>query len=134
MNSSNVGNRYPSSFGRYVIATNPSVPLSATGNAVATLSLVGTNSIIRRITVSLPSASVATGNIAIYTSNDGNTSNLVSANTVLTNVSATNTWQDLTLAAGAATKSYTSGAFYVCVNTAVAGTCQITVQGDVVSP
>ena len=76
---------------------------------------------------------MATGNIAILTSNDGNASNAVSNNVVLSNVSSTTTFQDLGLASGALTAVYSAGSLFVKVNTAVSGTVDIDVFGDVVS-
>jgi hypothetical protein len=78
--------------------------------------------------------SIATGSVTILTSNDGNASNAVSNATTLSSVTSTSTFQDVTLAAGAATSVYSAGSLYVKVNTAVSdGTCDITVFGDVVT-
>ena len=99
--------------------------------------------IIRRITVTNPAntaggtvPSMATANVTILTSSDGNTSNAVTtaAGQTLGNVTAANTWQDLTLVAGAATTAYTAPALFVKVGVAVANSSvNITVWGDVVN-
>ena len=133
MNSNHVGANYPSKFGNYAIAQQQTVSVGATGNAVATLSTTGTAYIIRRITIANASKSIATANVSILTTNDGNTSNAVATATLLSNISSTSTYQDLTLASGTLTTVYTAGALFVKVNTAVSGaTCDVTVYGDVV--
>ena len=134
MNANHVGSNYPDSFGSYAVAAAQAVDVSATGNAVATLATTGTSFIVRRITVANASKSISTGNVSILTTNDGNTSNAVASATLLSNVSSTSTYQDLTLASGAATTVYSAGALFVKVNTAVSGgTCDITVYGDIVT-
>ena len=133
MNSNHVGANYPNSFGNYAIAQKQTVSVGSTGNAVATLSTTGTAYIVRRITVANASKSIATANVSILTTNDGNTSNAVATATLLSNVSTTSTYQDLTLASGTLTTVYTAGALFVKVNTAVSGgTCDVTVYGDIV--
>ena len=129
------------------------VPLTANGNAVAVLPILsggigspyGNGSyIIRGITVTNPSntvsggtvPSMATANVAILTSADGNTSNAVTtaAGQLLANVTGVRTWQDLTLASGAATTAYAAPALFVQVNANVANAqANITVWGDIVS-
>jgi ATP/maltotriose-dependent transcriptional regulator MalT len=76
--------------------------------------------------------------VAILTSSDGNTSNAVVASTVLSNLTARNTYQDLTIASPYSTTTTVTGnqtqALYVLVNTAVANaTVDIRVYGDTVS-
>ena len=96
--------------------------------------------IIRRITVSNPSntaggavPNLATANVSILTSNDGNASNAIASAQTIGNVTGALTYQDLTLAAGTTTKSYNTNALFVLVTTAVANSAvQITVYGDVV--
>lgn len=133
MNSNHVGANYPSKFGSYAVAQQQTVNVGSTGNAVATLSTTGTAYIIRRITIANASKSIATANVSILTTNDGNTSNAVATATLLSNISSTSTYQDLTLASGTLTTVYTAGALFVKVNTAVSGaTCDVTVYGDVV--
>ncbi len=134
MNSSHVASRLPSHFGNVKLGSATGVDLTNAGNAVAQITIVnGTEYIIRRITVSQPSATVATGNVAIITSNDGNTSNAVSNNVVLTNANAAHTYVDLGLATAALATSYTAGALYVLVNTGVAGTVTVNVYGDIIA-
>ena len=135
MNANHVGALYPDSFGNFGIGHAASVSVAATGNAVAQIPIVGgTSYIVRRIVVANANKSIATGNVTILTSNDGNASNAVSNATVLSSVTSTSTFQDITLATGAATTVYSAGSLYVKVNTAVSGgTCDITVFGDVVT-
>lgn len=135
-------------FSSYRLSFAPGQSLAATGNAATTLPILnggigGGSFIIRRITVGNPSniaggavMNIATANVVILTSNDGNTSNAVTtaAGQTLANVTAANTWQDLTLVAGAASTAYTANALFVKVNTAVANAAvNISVFGDVVS-
>jgi len=149
-NPDSVAQNYPSSFGNYAIATASSVPVGSTGNAVVALPILSgglTNSgnavgsggvIIRRVTVQNPSSNVGTANVSILTSSDGNASNAVVAATVLSNLTATGTYQDLTIASPYSTTTALTGnitqALFVKVNTAVANaTVDIRVYGDTVS-
>jgi len=120
--------------------------LNTAGNAVITIPILNgglTNSnatvgsgsvIVRRVTVQNPIGSVASANISIGTTNDG--ANLVTANTVLSSVSAAGKYQDIssTATTSAVTGNVTQ-CFYVNVNTASgnANTVDIVVWGDVVS-
>lgn len=135
MNANHVGSLYPDSFGNFGLAQAVTVDVGSTGNAVAQLPVVGGNSyIVRRIVVANANKSIATANVTILTSNDGNASNAVSNATVLSSVSGTDKYQDVTLATGTATTVYSAGSMYVKVNTAVSGgTCDITVYGDIVT-
>lgn len=135
MIANHVGANYPDKFGRYALGECVNVSVGATGNAVATIPILGgTQYVIRQITVWNANASIATANVTILTSNDGNASNAVSNNVVLSNVSSTTTYQDLGLASGTLTAVYSASSLFVKVNTAVTnGTCDITVFGDVVS-
>jgi len=147
-----VGQNTPDSFGNFRLSFVPGQTVAATGNAVVALPIlsggIGTgygngSYIIRRITVTNPSntaggtvPSLATANITILTSNDGNTSNAVTtaAGQTLGNVTAANTWQDLTLAAAAATTAYQAPALFLKVGVAVANAaCNISIWGDVVT-
>ena len=141
-NGNRVGSNVPTSFARYVIGEARGVSVAATGNTVATIPImsggVTANTgayIIREITVMNANKSIATANVIVLTTSDGNASNNVSNATVLSNVSAATTkWQDLTLATSAATDAYTAGALFVKVNTAVSGgTCDIRVVGTPVN-
>ncbi len=141
-NGNAVGTNLPTSFGRYVLGEVRGVSVAATGNAVATIPILlgGLTAntgcyIVREVTVMNANKSIATANVIVLTSSDGNTSNNVSNATVLSNVSAATTkWQDLDLAASAATDAYTAGALFVKVNTAVSGgTCDIRVVGTPVN-
>jgi hypothetical protein len=145
-NPDSVGQKYPDSFGNYALASATAVSLAATGNAVVALpilsgGLTAGNSvatsgavIVRRVTIQNPSASVATGNISILTSSDGNVSNAVVANVVLSSMTGTGTFQDATISGGNVLVSgYNSQALFLKVNTAVSGTVDIRVYGDTVN-
>ena len=135
MNANHVGALYPNSFGNFGLGKAVGVSVAATGNSVAQIPVVGGSSyIVRRIVVANANQSIATGNVTILTSNDGNASNAVSNATLLSSVTSTSTFQDVTLATGTATTVYSAGSLYVKVNTAVSGgTCDISVFGDVVT-
>jgi hypothetical protein len=137
-------------FGNYAIASATTVPLGATGNAVIALPIlsggltygaaINTSGqvIVRRITVQNANKDASTANVSILTSNDGNTSNAVVAATVLSNMTAANKFQDLTVAspylASTTLNGNTVQALFVVVNTAVANaTVDIRVYGDTVS-
>ena len=150
-NPDSVGQLYLDSFGNARVAFAQAVSLASTGNAVVTLPLVGggltnggavSNSgsvILRKITVTSPVGSVSSANVAIYTSSDGNSANLVTANTVLSTLSAAGRYQDIALTgaygANTAISGTTTSALFVAVNTASgnANTVNISVFGDVVS-
>jgi hypothetical protein len=134
MIANHVGANYPDKFSRYAIGEVIGANLAATGNAVATIPILGgTQYVIRQITVWNANASVNTGNVIILTSNDGNVSNAVTGNVVLSNVTSTTTYQDMSLAAGTLTGTYSASSLFLKVTTAVSGTCDITVFGDVVN-
>ena len=139
---------YLDSIGNGRIAIAAATQINTAGNAVIALPFLNggltkgaatANSgsvIVRRISVVNPSGSVASANISITTSNDGNISNAVVGNTVLSSVSGVNTFQDLTITGGNVVVSgYNTQALYVNVNTVAgnANTVDIRVYGDVVS-
>lgn len=146
-NPDSVSQKYPDSFGNYAIASAQGVSLATTGNAVVSLPILGGgltagNSvatsgsvIVRRVTIQNPSASVATGNITIFTSNDGNTSNILANAVTLSSLSGTGTFQDIPLTTGGnvVVSGYNTQALYVKVGTAVSGTVDIRVYGDTVN-
>jgi len=133
MQANNVATQYPSSFGNYAVAFAANVNVGATSNAAAVLSVTGTGFIARRITVANANKSLASANVSIITTNDGNASNAVASTTQLSNLTSTTTFQDLTLASGTATTVYPAAALFVKVTTAVSGgTCDVTVYGDIV--
>ena len=134
MQANHVSSDYPDQFGNYAIASGQAVSVGATSNAAAILGTTGTSFIVRRITVANANKSIATANVSIITTSDGNASNAVASATLLSNVSSTSTYQDLTLASGTTTTVYSAGALFVKVNTAVSGgTCDVTVYGDIVN-
>jgi hypothetical protein len=145
-----VAQNTPVSFGNYVLVSASQVSLGSTGNAVVSLPILiggltvgGSTSssgqvILRRITVQNANANVALGNVSILTTNDGNTSNAVVAATVLSNLTAVDKFQDLTIAspyaASTTINGYNTQALYLKVNTAVANaTVDIKIFGDTVS-
>lgn len=145
--SDSVAQNTPINFGNYSLASAQGVSLATTGNAVVALPILSggmtpnTGSfIVRRITVSNPAntaggtvPNLATANVSILTSSDGNASNAIASAQTIGNVTGALTYQDLTLAAGTQTASYNANALFVKVNTAVANSAvQITVYGDVV--
>jgi len=135
MNSNHVGALYPDQFGNIVLGTTSTpVALGNTGNLIATIPTIGTNYIVRRITVSQANGTVAAANVTIFTSNDGVLANAVSNATVLANVTGTTKYQDLNLTANTATTIF-SGSLFLCVNTAAAAnnTVEVSVYGDVVT-
>jgi len=115
--------------------TNLTIPLLGGGltNSGSTVNSGGV--IVRRITIQNPSGSVASANISVGTTNNG--ANLIIANTVISNVSAVGTFQDITATAG--NTQLVSGnvtqCLYVNVNTVAgnANTVDIVVWGDVVN-
>jgi len=149
-NLDSVAQNTPVSFGNYVLASASQVSLGSTGNAVVSLPILlggltvgGSTSssgqvILRRITVQNANANVALGNVSILTTNDGNTSNAVVAATLLSNLTAVDKFQDLTIAspyaASTTINGYNTQALYLKVNTAVANaTVDIKIFGDTVS-
>jgi len=145
-----VSQYYLDSFGNGRIGVVQATQLNTAGNAVITIPLLSggltkgaaANSsgsvIVRRITLNNPSGSLSTANVSITTSNDGNISNAVVANTTLT-ITGTGLYQDLTIASPYSANTVVSGfntnALYVNVNTASgnSNTVTIAVYGDVVS-
>jgi phage FluMu protein gp41 len=135
MIANHVGALYPDRFNSIALGKVQAASVGSTGNAVVTIPIIqGSSYIVRQITVANASGDISSANVAVLTTDDGNTSNSVASATVLANVSSTTTYQDLTLASNTATTVYSAGALYLLVNTAVASeTCDITVFGDVVT-
>ena len=134
MIANHVGALYPDNFSRVRLGEFIGANLAATGNAVATIPITkGTQYVIRQVSIWNANATVNTGNVIILTSNDGNTSNAVTGNVLLSNVTSTTAYQDMTLASGAATSTYSAQALFLKVTTAVSGTVDISVFGDVVN-
>lgn len=134
MIANHVGSKYPDRF-RVALGKVQAGSVGSTGNAVITIPVTeGTSYIVRQITVANANGSIATANVVVLTSSDGNASNAVSNVTVTSAVTSNLTYQDIPLATAAATTVYTAPALFVKVNTAVTnGTCDITVFGDVVA-
>jgi len=145
-NADAVAQNTQDTFSNYRLGKVTATPLNTAGNAVITIPLLGgglTNSgntttsggvIVRRVTVQNPSGSVASANVSIGSTADG--ANLVTANTVLSSVSAGGKFQDIS---STATSTVVSGnvtqCLYVNVNTASgnANTVDICIWGDVVT-
>jgi len=89
--------------------------------------------LVRELLVCNPSGSLASANISIGYSSDG--SNLVVANTVISNVSAVGTFQEVVNSPPIVVSGYNSQCLYVNVNTASgnANTCDIIIYGTVVT-
>lgn len=136
MQSNHVGALLPDNFGKFSIVNVPSASLATTGNAAVVLPVqAGSSYIVRQVTIANASANIAAANVVILTSSDGNASNAITAVSVLSNITSTTTYQDLSLASGAATTVYTAPALFLKINTAVASaTCDIQVYGDIVTP
>jgi len=147
-NPDSLSQSYPDVVGYYKIASIRATQLNTAGNAVIALPIMSgglTNGgatansggiILRRITVQNPSGSVASANISVGTTSDG--ANLVVANTVISSVSATGKYQDISINStyqSQVVSGATTQALYVNVNTASgnANTVDIIVWGDVVS-
>lgn len=143
-----VGQRTELYFSSVALAEVVAQPINATGNAVVALPILsggvstGQSYIIRRITVSSPSntaggtvPSLATANVTVLTTSDGNTSNAVTtaAGQTLGSITTGSNFQDLTLVTAAATTAYTASALFLKVGVAVANAAvNVTVWGDVV--
>jgi hypothetical protein len=147
-----VGQYYLDSFGYGRLAVIKATALNTSGNGAVTgitlpilsggLTNAGANLgsgqvIVRRVTVSGASGNVALANVSISATNDG--ANLITANTVLSNITSTTTYQDLTIAQPYLSNTTVSGfitqTLYVNVNTTSgnANTVNIAVYGDVVN-
>ena len=153
-NPDSVGQFYLDSFGYGRVAVIKATALNTSGNGATTgitipflsggltnaNATVGSGSvIIKTIRVQNPTGSVASANVSITTSNDGNISNVVVANVVLSTITGAGKYQELTIAgnygANTAVSGYTTQALFVNVNTVSgnANTVDIAVYGDVVS-
>ena len=143
-NPDSVGQNTQDSFSNFRLGKISATQLNTAGNAVITIPLLNgglTNSgnattsgavIVRRITVQNPSGSIASANVSISSSTGG--ANLITANTVLSSVSAGSTFQDISPTVSLVSGSVTQ-CLYVNVNTASgnANTVDIVVWGDVVT-
>ena len=147
-NPDSVSQFYLDAFGQARIGIAAGVTLNTTGNAVVSIPFLGggltkgaatANSggvIIRRITVMNPSGSIASANVNITTTNDGNVSNAVVANVTLSGISGVGTFSDLTISgSNVFVSGATTSALYVNINTASgnSNTVDIRVYGDVVT-
>lgn len=147
-NVNEVGSSNFASFGYPRLASVAATSFNTAGNAVITLpilkggltagnTVISSGSIIlRRVTVMNPTGSLASANVSITTSGDGNISNAVVANVTLTSITGTGTFQDLAISGGNVVVSgYNTQALYVNVNTASGNnnTADIRIFGDVVN-
>lgn len=94
--------------------------------------------IIRQVTFQNPSANISTANVAILTSDDGNSSNAVVSVFRLSNVSATGRFQDANIAApyvsNVVSGSVTQALFLQVANsTSSGGLVDVKIYGDVVN-
>lgn len=136
MQSNHVGSLTPDNFGSFSIVNVQAASLGTTGNAAVVLPVqAGSSYIVRRVTIANASTNIAAANVAIYSTNDGNVSNLVTANTVLSTITGSTKFQSLVLASAANTTVYSANALFLNVIEAVANaTCDINVYGDIVTP
>ena len=153
-NSDSLGQFYLDSIGYGRVAYIKATALNTTGNGTTTgITLpflsggltnagaaVGSGSVVlRRVTIQNATGRMNLANISITTSADGNISNAVVANVVLSGITGAGTYQDLNIAipynTNTAVTGYTTQALYVNVTTAAgnANTADIVVFGDVVS-
>jgi hypothetical protein len=153
-NSDSVGQFYLDSFGYGRVGIIRATALNTSGNGATTgiaipllsggltnaNATVGSGSVIlKTIRVQNPTGSLASANVSITTSNDGNISNVVVANVVLSTITGAGKYQELTIAgnygANTAVSGFTTQALFVNVNTVSgnANTVDIAVFGDVVS-
>jgi len=147
-NADSVGQNTQDSFSNYRLGRVVATQLNTAGNAVITIPFLSgglTNSgniatsgevIVRRITIQNPSGSVASANISLGITGDG--ANLITANTVISSVSASGKFQDIAVTATYQTTAITGNAtqcLFVNINTASGNnnTVDIVVWGDVVS-
>ena len=145
MSSANhVGSNLPTAFGNYPVGAAVSCPVGATGNAVATIPVLGggltpnTGSfILRRITVSNANADASVATVRIMKTNDGNTSNAITSLTTLSNCTTKLGFNDCTISAPyAAASALNVSALYVLVGTAANAsttTVNVRVYGDFVN-
>jgi hypothetical protein len=145
---SHVSSRSPKAFGSYRLGTG-TANVAAVANAVVAIPILDgglTNSgnaatsgsfIPRRVTVVNPSVGLTTTSISIGKTNDG--ANLVCNAQALSNIGATNSWQDLLLngtgVGNVAIDGTVCQALFVNVtaNAVTNGTCQVIVYGDVLN-
>ena len=149
-NSDSLSQQTGYNIGRYLIASAQGVSVDSASNVAANLAILTgglTNGggvansggvIVRQVTFQNPSKDVSTANVAILTSNDGNTSNALVSIFKLTNVAATGRYQDGNIAAAYASNVISGSvtqAFYAYVanSTTSGGTVDIKIYGDVVS-
>jgi len=143
-----VGQNTQDSFSNYRLGVIRGTALNTAANAVITIPFLSgglTNSgstatsgevIVRRITVQNPSGSIASANISFGLTNDGG--NLITANTVVSSVSAAGKFQDIAVVSAYQTAAITGNitqCLYVNINTASgnANTADIVVWGDAVT-
>ena len=118
--------------------------IAATGNAVANLAImsggvttVGGAYIVNKVTiVNIGNGNCQGGQVAILSSNDGNISNAVTANSVLSNITGNLTFQNLAAASTANNAIQTASVLYVDVITANSNGQQVifNVYGNLVNP
>ena len=121
------------------VATSIEMPLLSGGLTNGGSANNSGSIILRRIVALSPTGNISLANISITTSNDGNISNAVVANVVLTNLTAAGRYQDLAIAApynaNTAISGSTAQSLFVNVNT-VSGNSNVVsfaAYGDVVS-
>ena len=150
MSSENhVSSRTPQSFSSYRLG-QAMANLTTVATGMATIPILGgglTNSgnaatsgsfIPRRVTIRLASGSFVNSNVSVGKTNDG--SNLICNSQQLSNIGATNSWQDLLIngtgVGNVAIDGSSCQALYLNLisNAAANGSCQVVVYGEVINP
>jgi hypothetical protein len=134
MSASKVSALLPDSFGGFKLGSRQ-FSIGATGDSVTgPISFPYGQFTVRKIRLRNPSASVTGAALGIWTAASQGGTNIV-ANASLTNLSASLTFQEATLAAAAGTTIFTSSTtFYVNIGTASSGnTVYIDFYGDPVT-
>lgn len=134
MSASKIGNLLPDGFAGYKLGTRQ-FSIGATGDSTTgSISFPVGQFTIRKIRLRTPSASVTGAALGIWTAASQGGTNIV-ANASLTNLSATNTYQESTLTSAANSTIFTSATtFFVNIGTASSGnTIYIDFYGDPVT-
>lgn len=137
-NLNRVGQNTPTSFQYYQIGFKSGVALGVSGNATATIPFLSGGLtanvggvILRRITLRNPSGSVVAANLSISSPTAG----VLAGPQILTTLTGTNLFQDLTILSPATTTEVSDSFLYVNLVTAAAAnnTVDIAIYGETVN-
>lgn len=137
-NLNRVGQNTPTSFQYYQIGFKGQIALGVSGNATATIPILSGGLtanvggvILRRITLRNPSGSVAAANLSISSPTAG----VLAGPQILTTLTGTNLYQDLTILSPATTTEVSDSFLYVNLVTAAAAnnTVDIAIYGETVN-